>query len=113
MKLISRNRKGEVYDTRDTKFKVNKAFLRIGKELIKANFTYEHKRSKSSTIYMIVDDVMVVRISNHTERSFDSDKYDVLNFKEISEGVIILERVNILSNEDMFYFIDYIRKRKK
>lgn len=108
MKLISKNRGGKVYRTDDNKFKLNKAFKRITKELDKAKFTYECEKSKSNTIYLIVNDVMIVRISNHTERGQDSDLYNVFNYREIKEGVIILERVNILSNEDMFQFIDYL-----
>lgn len=114
MKLASKNKHGEIYYNTDKSFKISKAVKRVAKELDKAGFKYEYEKSKrSNTVYMIVADVMVVRISSHTERSHDSDRYNVFNYREIKEGVIILERINILSNEDMFEFIDYLRKHKQ
>lgn len=114
MKLLSKTKHGEIYQTNDVNFKIKKAAKRVMKELDKSGFTYEHgKSTKSNTVYLIVADVMVVRIATHTERSPRSNCYNVFNYREIKEGVIILERINILSNEDMFEFIDYLRKHKQ
>lgn len=112
MRLISKSRRGSVYHV--SNFKTKKALNRITKELDKAGYTYEvGKARKTNTFYLIINDVTSIRISNHTERSKGANHYKVLNYREVKKGMVILERVNVLSNEDMFEFIDYLRKNKR